>query len=186
MQAILTCSGEHDSPDPDFEDSLIVDVSKVSRNFEWLRKYSMSGYIDRSCDIRESIRKLTFSFLRRCALLWKALSTSVSAPLFNRYPPSCIDGVVDLHEIEELERLFKIPQLNMFIRDPHLRSLVAHWLQHFQLDNKVRIANFALHITPVVPFKLMRLPSLYQDLLQRFVKNIVTWILSVSSLVKKF
>lgn len=72
-------------------------------------------------------------------------------------------------EVEKLEQIFKIPSLDVVVNDEVSRSVVSRWLRHFSEDLKVRKQQFVLYATPVVPFRLMLLPNVYQDLLQRLV-----------------
>ncbi|KAJ0560472.1 putative carboxypeptidase U transcription factor interactor and regulator Znf-B family [Helianthus annuus] len=126
-----------------------------------------------------SIRRLSFPFLRRCAILWKLMNSSTSSPFsgvlrssktFEDRMDHASGTLNETIEIEELEKVFKIPPLDNIVNDELSRSLVKKWLQHIAKDFKVNNPSGVLHLTPVVPVKLMVLPYLYQDLLQRYMK----------------
>lgn len=167
-----------------FDDSLITDISKVFGESGCIKDYFVSDNIDSSSDIINVIRRLSFPYLRRCALLWKLLSTSVSAPFCDRdvlnrssnadnYMMDNMSGAQDeLNEVQELEKMFKIPPLFSVLKDHTLRSLVTKWLHHFCKQYEVFSPQHVLHVTPAVPFKLMHLPHVYQDLLQRSAMSI--------------
>lgn len=179
--------GKHQYKTREFilHDSLITDIFKVVGASGWIQQYFVSNYADPSSDIMDVIRRLSFPYLRRCALLWKLLSTSVSAPFYdkdqvlNRSSHSIndimdnVDGyLVEHNEVRELEKMFKIPPLDVVLKDQAIRSLVIKWCHHFCKDYEVHSSQYVLHVTPFVPFKLMELPYVYQDLLLRFVINI--------------
>ncbi|CAK7333877.1 unnamed protein product [Dovyalis caffra] len=184
-QAIIIYCGKHQCKirESSFDDSLITDIFKVLGESGWVQHYFVSNNIDPSSDIINVIRKLSFPYLRRCALLWKLLSTSVSAPFCDRdvlnrssnavnYMMENMDGDQDeLNEVQELEKMFKIPPLFVVLKDHTLRSLVTKWLHHFCKHYEVCNSRHVLHVTPAVPFKLMNLPYVYQDLLQRYIKQ---------------
>lgn len=141
-----------------------------------LKHYFVSNYIDNSRDINESVRRMSFPFLRRCAILLKLMNSSTSAPFSGALRSSntfedridyAFGTLEETTEIEELEKVFKIPPLENIVNDEVSRSLVKKWLQHFCKDFEDSNPSGVLHLTPVVSFKLMVLPHLYQDLLQR-------------------
>ncbi|KAK3001958.1 hypothetical protein RJ639_020917 [Escallonia herrerae] len=164
-------------------DVLITEVSKFMGQCGVAKQYFTSNYMDPSCDIRDVIRRLSFPYLRRCALLWKLVNSSSSSPFsdgvhaFDRSCPSddrmeFDSGTMEeLVDIEELEKMFKIPSLDVVLNDELLCSLVSKWFRHFTKEFEIRTLPSVLHSTPAVPFKLMLLPSLYQDLLQRYIKQ---------------
>lgn len=184
-QAIVIFCGKHqrEMRESNYDDSLITDISKVFGESRCIKDYFVSNNIDSSSDIINVIRRLSFPYLRRCALLWKLLSTSVSAPFCDRdvlnrssnavnYMMDNMSGAQDeLNEVQELEKMFKIPPLSSVIKDHTLRSSVTKWLHHFCKQNEVFSPQHVLHVTPAVPFKLMHLPHIYQDLLQRYIKQ---------------
>ncbi|CAN0926604.1 E3 ubiquitin-protein ligase PRT6 [Linum grandiflorum] len=181
LQAIITYCGneEYKYDDFPFSDSLITDIISVVRESGSSQRHFVSNYLDRSCDITVSIRRLSFPFLRRCALLWKLLRTSVSAPFCSRNetPYHSMDGVdmeidlVELNEVEKLEKMFKIPPLNIILRDHGLRDKAMKWYHHFREVSGTESFHGTLYMTPVVPFKLMQLPHVYHDLPQRYIKQ---------------
>lgn len=184
-QAVITYFGKNESAMDDFSyhDSLITDILKFVGEHGFLRQYFVSNYIDSSLDIKATIRSLSFPFLRRCALLWKLMNSSTLAPfsgahVFHRSSQTFEDRMDYAYgtgeesvEIDELEKMFKIPPLDNIVDDEVSRSLVLKWLHHLAREFEVRSPSGVLHSTPVVPFKLMVLPYLYQDLLQRYIKQ---------------
>ncbi|KAG6769474.1 hypothetical protein POTOM_025112 [Populus tomentosa] len=184
-QAIVIFCGKHqrEMRESNYDDSLITDISKVFGESRCIKDYFVSNNIASSSDIINVIQRLSFPYLRRCALLWKLLSTSVSAPFCDRdvlnrssnavnYMMDNMSGAQDeLNEVQELEKMFKIPPLSSVIKDHTLRSLVTKWLHHFCKQYEVFSPQHVLHVTPAVPFKLMHLPHIYQDLLQRYIKQ---------------
>ncbi|XP_011019864.1 PREDICTED: E3 ubiquitin-protein ligase UBR1 [Populus euphratica] len=183
-QAIVIFCGKHqrEMRESNFDDSLITDISKVFGESGCIKDYFVSVNIDSSSDIINVIRRLSFPYLRRCALLWKLLSTSVSAPFCDRdvlnrssnavnYMDNMSGAQDELNDVQELEKMFKIPPLFFVLKDHTLRSLVTKWLHHFCKQYEVFSPQHVLHVTPAVPFKLMHLPHVYQDLLQRYIKQ---------------
>jgi hypothetical protein len=189
MQAIITYCGLHHckTSEQGFNDCLISDISKVLGDSGCAQQYFVSHYIGPSSNIRDTIRSLSFPYLRRCALLWKLLNASAPAPFYDRdnvYDRSSIaindmmdinDGsLIEFNEIQQLENLFKIPLLDVVLKDKALRSLALKWFYHFCEQFEVRSFGRVKHVTPAIPFKLMHLPHVYQDVLQRFVFNFST------------
>ncbi|XP_076890085.1 E3 ubiquitin-protein ligase PRT6-like [Bidens hawaiensis] len=180
-QAVITYFGRNESmTDTGGHDSLITDIFKFVGEHGFLSQYFVSNYMDNSRDINETIRSLSFPFLRRCAILWKLINSSTSTPFGGTLRPSQTFGdrmdyafgiPEESSEINELERMFKIPTLDDIVNDELSRSLVKQWLQHIAREFEVSNLSGVLHLTPVVPFKLMVLPYLYQDLLQRCIKQ---------------
>ncbi|KAK3038512.1 hypothetical protein RJ639_029312, partial [Escallonia herrerae] len=184
-QAIITYCGRNEcnSTHLGICDVLITEVSKFMGQCGVAKQYFTSNYMDPSCDIRDVIRGLSFPYLRRCALLWKFVNSSTSSPFsdgvhaFDRSCPAdermeFDSGTMEeLVDIEELEKMFKIPSLDVVLNDELLCSLVSKWFRHFTKEFEIRTLPSVLHSTPAVPFKLMLLPRLYQDLLQRYIKQ---------------
>ncbi|KAA8518905.1 hypothetical protein F0562_016321 [Nyssa sinensis] len=138
-----------------YHDCLIADISKIMGEYGVTQQHLVSNYIDPSFDKNDAVRSFSFPYLRRCALLWKLMNSSSSAPfsegaqVLDRSSHTiddmmeCANAIeVELIKVEELEKMFKIPPLDVVLKDK-----------------------------PAVPFKLMRLPLLYQDLLQRYIKQ---------------
>ncbi|KAI3801291.1 hypothetical protein L1987_29395 [Smallanthus sonchifolius] len=180
-QAAITCFERIESMNVlSHHDSLITDIFKFVSEHGFLSQYFVSNYKDNSCDINETIRSLSFPFLRRCAILWKLMNSSTSSPFSGALRSSktfedrmdyAYGTLEESVEIDELEKMFKIPTLENIVNDEVSRSLVKKWLQHIAKDFEVSNPSGVLHLTPVVPFKLMVLPYLYQDLLQRYIKQ---------------
>ncbi|CAN8237512.1 unnamed protein product [Cochlearia groenlandica] len=162
-----------------FEENLPNDISNALTESGGLG-YFMSTNVDLSCDIKATIRKYSLPFLRRCALLWKLLKSTPGklheeANIFHVPSVSTSDSMdfmystqSELNHVQELERMFKIPSLDTILNDELLRSSTQTWLKHFQNEYRV---DKPLCVTPIVHFQLMKLPNLYQDLLQRCIKK---------------
>ncbi|KAL0888784.1 hypothetical protein Bca101_012767 [Brassica carinata] len=177
---IANCAGR--LSELDVEENLLKDISIALRESGgW--GYFRSDNMDLSCDIKETIRKYSLPFLRRCALLWRLLKTgpgkfheevdmldvpsdSTSDSMDFMYGPKS-----ELNHVHELEKMFKIPPIDTILNDELLRSSTQKWLRHFQKEYSINRVKRPLCITPVVPFQLMKLPNLYQDLLQRCIKK---------------
>lgn len=80
-------------------------------------------------------------------------------------------SLVELNEVQRLETMFMIPSLDVVLKSEGVRSLVLKWSHHFRKEFEVRNFGRVMHITPAVPFKLMHLPHVYQEILQRFIKQ---------------
>ncbi|XP_010452066.1 PREDICTED: E3 ubiquitin-protein ligase PRT6 isoform X2 [Camelina sativa] len=165
-----------------FEEKLLNDISNALRESGgW--EYFMSNNMDLSCDIKDTIRKYSLPFLRRCALLWKLLKSTPGklhedADMFDLPSDSAGDNMdfmygpqSELNHVLELEKMFKIPPVDTILNDERLRSSTQTWLKHFQREYKINRVQRPLYITPVVSFQLMKLPNLYQELLQRCIKK---------------
>ncbi|ESQ40148.1 hypothetical protein EUTSA_v10012411mg [Eutrema salsugineum] len=178
--AIAYCAGRLcDLSELDFEESLLSDISiAVRESGGW--GYYRSNKMDLSCDIKETIRKCSLPFLRRCALLWRLLKTTPGkfheeVDMFVVPSDSGSDNMdlmyspqSELNHVHELEKVFEIPPIETILSDELLRSSTQTWLRHFQKEYRVK---GPLSITPGVPFQLMKLPNLYQELLQRYIKK---------------
>lgn len=196
MQAVISYCGrpECKTDGIGFSECLITDISKLLGGFGSAREYFISNYVDPSCEVKDMIRKFSFPFLRRCALLWKLLNSTASAPFSDRddmFDQSfhdimdSYDGALgDRNEIQKLEKLFKIPPLDFLLEDEVLRTLVHKWFHHFCKKFEVHGFQTVLYSNPAVPLKLMQLPHLYQDLLQRFVLETPFYMLLVLILRK--
>lgn len=147
-------------------------------------QYFISNHLDQSHDTKSIIRGLSFPYLRRCALLWEVMNSSITAPFgdgarVSNSPSHAIDdmmedvngNIMDPAEVEALEKMFKIPPLDAVLNNEVFCSLVSRWLRHFNNEFEARYAQSVLPMTPAVPFKLMHLPNVYQDLLQRYIKQ---------------
>lgn len=184
VQAILACSEKFNDKlnELGLSNCLITDIFEAMGKSTFALQYFVSNYISPSCDIKETIRRFSFPFMRRCALLWKLLNSSTPAPFYDggencgemMYESSHLNAEVighelEINEIHELEIMFKIPSLDFILNDKGVRSLVLKWFHHLDKDYEFRSLGNVMYVTPAVPFKLMELPHLYQDLLQRFV-----------------
>ncbi|KAI3926419.1 hypothetical protein MKX01_032607 [Papaver californicum] len=187
IQVLVTYIGKHQTviAELGLSDCLISDLCKnVGGTFA--KYYFASNYMDAaSGQPKDMIRRMSYPYLRRCALLWKLLKSSTPEPFSdrsherNRVSSNLNDNALDswlndlpieLKEVEELELMFQIPDLDVVFKDKTLRTLGLKWVNHFSREFDSR--NFArvFHSTPAVPFRLMRLPRLYQDLLEKYIK----------------
>lgn len=181
VQALLTCYSSNYFDVSCFANCVLNDVCKMMGESVCVRKYFVSNYIDASCHPKDMIRRFTFPYLRRCALLWKLLQSSLSAPQYGsslvwelspHIKESALDSsvTVELNAIKELEDMFQIHSLESVLNDDVLHSLAIKWCGHFCEVFRFRKYGIPLYCTPAVPFKLIQLPRLYQDLLQRYIK----------------
>lgn len=181
MQAVIAYCGKHQCNTSELggNDCLITDILKLMEESGCSREYFVLDCVSSSDNIKNVIRSLSFPYLRRCALLWKLLTSSARAPFYDRdnvldrchfindLMDSTVSGQMELSEIERLENKFRIPPMDFILRDELLRSLSLKWFQHFHKEFEVHRFQRNMHCNPVVPFQLMHLPHLYQDLLQR-------------------
>ncbi|GMI71307.1 proteolysis 6, Greening after Extended Darkness 1 [Hibiscus trionum] len=185
VQAVFSCCGqdEYNINELGSHHSLITDVCGILGGFDCARWYFVSNDISRSCHIKEMIRRLSFPYLRRCALLWKLLKSSAAAPFCDRdnvwesshVSTDMMDKTeitsVELNEVQELEKMFRIPPIDVILEDEISRSFAIKWSQHFQKAYEACSFQNVFYCNPAVPFKLMTLPHVYQGLLQRYVKQ---------------
>ncbi|KAJ1282601.1 hypothetical protein BS78_03G065000 [Paspalum vaginatum] len=182
IQALITCYGEVTFDRSSFKDCLLNDVCKTMSEYDIAREYFVSKYIDPSCHPKDMVRRLTYPYLRRCALLWELLRSSATSPLYdssNIWEGSHLylntqDGnsslSMELNGIRELEDLFQIQSLDLILQDESVHMLALKWSQHFGEDYSSRKNRGTLFSTPAIPFRLMQLPYVYQVLLERYVK----------------
>ncbi|RZC93820.1 hypothetical protein C5167_029460, partial [Papaver somniferum] len=196
IQVLITYIGKHQTVISELGagDCLISDLCKnVGGTFA--KYYFASNYMDEaSCQPKDMIRKMSYPYLRRCALLWKLLKSSTPTPFggrshgTNRVPSNLNDNPLEsslsdlpikLKEVEELEQMFQIPDLDVVLEDRTLRTLSLEWINHFsRVFHALNYAS-ALHTTPAVPFRLICLPRLYQDLLEQYVSSLSLSLLAV-------
>ncbi|KAJ0234924.1 E3 ubiquitin-protein ligase [Hirschfeldia incana] len=184
IQTVITyCAGRLCyTSELDFKENLLSDISIALRESGgW--EYFRSNNMDLSRDIKETIRKYSLPFLRRCALLWRLLRTTPGKfheeVHMSDVPSDSNSGYMDfmyspqseLNHVLELEKMFKISPIDTTINDELLWSSSQTWLRHFQMEYRVNRVKGPLCVTPLVPFQLMKLPNLYQDLLQRYIKK---------------
>ncbi|KAF9619779.1 hypothetical protein IFM89_009301 [Coptis chinensis] len=187
IQALITCCGQNqlDITKLGSGHCLIDNVCKIKAGSVAAQKYFVSHYVDSSCHPKDVIRIFAHPYLRRCALLWKLLKSSTSGPFCDRshqqwdmsfhmnndISESNADLFMELKEVEELENIFQIPDLAVILNDKKFSALSLKWFHHFCKDYEVRSYGRVLHSTPAVPFRLMCLPHVYQDLLERYIKQ---------------
>ncbi|XP_015697922.1 E3 ubiquitin-protein ligase PRT6 isoform X2 [Oryza brachyantha] len=182
VQALITCYAEETFDRSSFSNCILNDVCQTMSSYDIAREYFVSKHIDPSCHPKDMVRRLTYPYLRRCALLWELLKSSSSAPLYDSsniwegssqlyLNNSATDSFsVELNGIRELEDLFQIQSLDPILQDESVHMLALKWSQHFCEDYKTRKYIGVHFSTPAVPFRLMELPPVYQVLLERYVK----------------
>ncbi|KAK8542025.1 hypothetical protein V6N13_137400 [Hibiscus sabdariffa] len=185
IQALIICCRRHGCKinGLDTHLRLITDICGVLEDSDCAQWYAVSNDVDLSCDIKQMIRRLSFPYLRRCALLWKLLNNSAPAPFCDRdnvlesshVTTDMMDTtesvLVELSEIQELEKMFKIPPIDVVLEDEVLQSFALKWFHHFKKVYETCSFQNVFYCNPTVPFKLMNLPHVYQDLLQRYIKQ---------------
>ncbi|KAL4284787.1 hypothetical protein GQ457_16G022680 [Hibiscus cannabinus] len=181
-EVVFFCCGqdEYNIDELGSHHSLIIDVCGILGGFDCARWYFVSNDIDRPCHIKEKIRRLSLPYLRRCALLWKLLKSSAAAPSCDRDTfmesshvlTDMMDKTeitsVELNEVQEMEKMFRIPPIDVILEDKVSRSFAIKWSHHFQKAHEVCSFQNVFYCNPAVPFKLMTLPHVYQDLFHRF------------------
>lgn len=186
IQGLITylLNRHFDISESQFGDCFIKEIHKIMGESDVAKKFFVSKYIDTSCYPKDMIRRFTFPYLRRCALLWKLLKDSMVGPFSDGSPgrdsssysnrsalEEAGDLSVEIEEISKLEHLFQIFSLELVLKDKAVRALSLKWCEHFCEEFARRSYGHILPSTPAVPFKLMHLPHLYQDLLQRYIKQ---------------
>ncbi|KAL8129744.1 hypothetical protein V2J09_018899 [Rumex salicifolius] len=182
-QGVITYCVKHGRKMADLSsgDCLVTDIAKLVSESSITQEYFVCNYIDPSCNVKDYVRLLSLPFLRRCVLLCKLLKNSTS---LQSVGGDCSYGTSSnvvrgldtssfqdgLDEVSGLENIFKIPPLDEILGDEHLRSLVPKWFRHFHEKFEGCNIPSVLYITPAMPFQLVRLPFVYQDLLQRYIK----------------
>ncbi|KAH6824842.1 hypothetical protein C2S53_010917 [Perilla frutescens var. hirtella] len=184
-QVIIMCYNTRQSIEPEVgvSDNLITDVHRLIGEHQEAMQFFKSNCVNSSYKINDSIRSLTFPYLRRCALLWKLINCSNIMPFSDEVhtwdgSPCTVNDMEyatntmeELLEVEKLEKMFNIPPLDVIINDEVSRSTAFRWVGHFCEVFEAHKSSHVLRSAPAVPFKLMLLPHLYQDLLQRYFKK---------------
>jgi Proteolysis_6 C-terminal len=154
---------------------------KSMSSIDFVRTFFLSNSCDPFSSPIDNLRRLTFPFLRRCALLHKMLTSVAKGPLYDsctiwdgsglnlsRAPPDQACFIqMELEGVRELEAAFRVPPLEVILKDEVANGLVLKWCHHFCEDLKNLESMAPLYCVPAIPFRLMQLPTLYQDLLQR-------------------
>jgi E3 ubiquitin-protein ligase UBR3 len=79
-----------------------------------------------------------------------------------------------MEELEQLERAFSIPPLPDILAQDKVHGLVLSWCKHVKNDSGMHIPP---RLTTAAPFQMMRLPHLFQELLQWYIflsQNLLT------------
>jgi hypothetical protein len=136
-----------------------------------------------SCPTAVLLRRLTLPYLRRCALLYKLLNSSSfhlqeggswessTVHMADDYGQNGDEILVELEELQQLEKLFQIPCLETILEDKNAHGLALRWCQHLSKETGSRSYRHVVRCLPARPFELMRLPHIYQDLLQCYIKE---------------
>ncbi|XWS67070.1 hypothetical protein CRYUN_Cryun05aG0254900 [Craigia yunnanensis] len=185
VQALIICCRRHgyNINELGSHHCLITDICGILGGSDCACWYFISNDVDHSCDIKDMIRRLSFPYLRRCALLWKLLKSSVPAPFCDRdnvcesshVTTDMMDTTestsVELDEVQELEKMFKIPPIDVVLKDEVSQSFALKWFHHFHKVYETCSFQNVFYCNPAVPFKMMSLPHVYQDLLLRYIKQ---------------
>ncbi|KAL5716697.1 RING-type E3 ubiquitin transferase [Ranunculus cassubicifolius] len=186
VQALFTCCGhsKYDITKIGSCDLLVDEICKFKTGFTSAQDHFVIHSIDSSCSPKEIIRLLSHPYLRRCALLWKLLKSSMPTRFHDRSHRWDISSfhatnnllenttfLAEIKDVEELENMFQIPNLDILLNNKELHAVGLNWIHHFCKDFEVRKYGRTLHLTPAVPFRLMHLPTIYQDLLERYIKQ---------------
>jgi hypothetical protein len=140
------------------------------------------------------IRRNTLPFLRRCYLLQNLMSGAAQVlpvarahqwELPQGYRQSTGDELasvdlkdgenqvqLEMEQLHQLESVFLIPPLEKIFEQDAIQHLVQAWCKHVKKDSSPRGIQYSPRVTTASPFKLMQLPYLFQDLMQRYSSNI--------------
>ncbi|CAA0829795.1 E3 ubiquitin-protein ligase PRT6 [Striga hermonthica] len=187
IQAIIAFCKERQSIEAELGpcNNFITDICHVMGECQEAVQYFEAHSVHPAYDLKNAVRSLTFPYLRRCALLWKLINCSNMVPFSDGWfvsqggsSPSAgndceysADSADELLEIEKLEGIFGIPPLDLVVGDEGSRQAALGWLGHFREVLEARKSRRVLRFSPANPLKLMILPNLYQDLLQRYIKK---------------
>ncbi|KAG4216132.1 hypothetical protein ERO13_A01G222300v2 [Gossypium hirsutum] len=180
IQAIITCRIQgYNVNELSSQHCLITDICNILGESDFARWYFVSNEVELSCDIKDIIRRLSFPYLRRCALLWKMLKSSVRSPFCdsdNMWKPSHMmdatkNASTELNEVQKLEKMFKIPPVDVILDDEVSRSFALKWCHHFHKVYRTSSVQNVFYCNPAVPFKLLSLPHVYQDLFLRYISQ---------------
>lgn len=179
---MITCYGNQSFDVSSFGSNVLNDVCRTMAESDRVRQYFVSSYIDHLYHPKDMIRRLTFPYLRRCALLWNLLNSSTLSLSYDSHTWErsylCSKDVqldsdsqlrVELNNIRELEDMFMICPLELVLKNEVVHALALRWCDHFCDEFEVRKYRGVLASSPAVPFKLMELPLIYQDLLKKLV-----------------
>ncbi|KAI4340077.1 hypothetical protein MLD38_024949 [Melastoma candidum] len=175
------CGGKMDNPR--IQDCLITDICKFMGESGCFHEYFFLHNVDQSLDIQDAVSLMTLPYLRRCALIWKLVKLPTSIPLdssvheLNR-TTSVLEtdnlgnfSWMALNEVEELKKMLQVPSIGDVYQDGTVRHIVSRWLHHFTWESEHCKIKGVVECSTAVPFRLMQLPHLYQDLLQRYIKQ---------------
>lgn len=140
------------------------------------------------------MRRLTLPFLRRCYLLQNLMAGSgPGLPVARAHQWELPQGhgvptgssssssgsgdiekkiLQELEELDQLESIFCIPPLAKILEEDTVQNLVLSWCRHVKTDTGVRYFRQGPRLTTAAPFRMMQLPRLFQDLLQRYVFHV--------------
>ncbi|XP_024369767.1 E3 ubiquitin-protein ligase PRT6 isoform X2 [Physcomitrium patens] len=140
-----------------------------------------------------AIRRLTLPFLRSCYLLQNLMAGSSqvlpvgrahqwelpqehsipegSSSSFTDSGDSQSQVLQDMEELDQLESTFCIPYLTKILEEDLVQNIVLRWCSHVKIDTGMRYLRSGPRLRTAAPFRLMHLPRLFQELLQRYVKE---------------
>ncbi|KAK1298209.1 hypothetical protein QJS10_CPB14g01549 [Acorus calamus] len=123
-QALILYHGKHHfgASELGLSDCALNDICRTLGESELAKQFFVSNHIVTSCNPKDMIRRVTFPYLRRCALLWKLLTSSISVPFYDNYqvwdkvrPYTNNDALdstselsIELGGVQELEHMFQI------------------------------------------------------------------------------
>uniref|UniRef100_A0A7I4DB25 E3 ubiquitin-protein ligase n=1 Tax=Physcomitrium patens TaxID=3218 RepID=A0A7I4DB25_PHYPA len=139
------------------------------------------------------IRRCTLPFLRRCYLLQNLMSGNTQVlPVATAHQwelsqsqrqstgAGSVSGdtkyageqvLLEIEQLDQLEKIFLIPSLGKIFEQDTVQQLVQVWCKHVKSDSEPRGIQYSPRVTTASPFRLMQLPHLFQDLMQRYVKE---------------
>ncbi|CAN6442635.1 unnamed protein product [Victoria cruziana] len=185
LQALITCINYHcDLSELAHVNCLFSSIQKITAEASVGQKYFASNYLDSPYSSTVMIKRFTLPYLRRCALLWKLLKCSATVPFCGSYhgwvelsremDNNIREGLdnasVELEELHKLQHYFQVPSLEVVLGDEAFSVLALKWIEHFRKGLGIRSYG-CVYSSPAVQFQLIRLPHLYQDLLERYIKR---------------
>ncbi|KAK8315659.1 hypothetical protein V6Z12_D01G258100 [Gossypium hirsutum] len=78
---------------------------------------------------------------------------------------------MELNEAQKLEKMFKIPPVDVILDNEVARLFALKWFRHFHNVYRTSSVQNVFYCNPVVPFKLLSLPHVYQDLFLRYISQ---------------
>ncbi|KAJ3693678.1 hypothetical protein LUZ60_009158 [Juncus effusus] len=199
VQALITCYSQSLCDTSCFSNSPLHGIIKQIASSDSAKSFFLSNSSDAFSSPSECVRRLTFPYLRRVYLLNKLLTSALRKPLYASSTAGVWDrsGLrvdqtrdpvdrarlvrAELEGLRELEASIGVMSLEAVMNDELACGLAVKWCYHlseeFNNNNSGNCFNDGnnnlgvFYCVPAVPFRLLQLPLLYQDLLQRYVKR---------------